>query len=94
MPSSLWIWNVSKLEPVALLTFNSAIKSFKWSKAGNSIAIICGSDKLVIWKQSQITECFFKFENVKFGIQKMIWSEDGKKILISSKSDLVYVQLT
>ena len=93
MPYTVWIWDVSKLELVSIISCSNQIESFKWSGVEGSLSVICGNDQILVWKDDEgVQECVFTFHNNKFNIQKMLWSEDGKKILISNKHQLVYVE--
>lgn len=50
MPYTVWIWNVSTLEPVAVISCCSQIKGLKWTKKLNYLCIINGTDKVLFWR--------------------------------------------
>jgi hypothetical protein len=65
----------------------------KWSKIDNTLCIITGTDRLLFWKCGTIMECSFPLDNRKFNIQKITWSNDSKKMLMSDKTDVIYGDL-
>jgi hypothetical protein len=54
MPYTIWIWNVSTLEVEAIISLNSHIRSFKWSKEDNTLCIVSGTEKILFWKNGII----------------------------------------
>lgn len=95
MPFSVWIWDVSSMQPVSLINCNSQIKGFKWTKKENHLCILTGTERLLFWKPNgTIAECIFSFQNkTKICIQKIQWSNDGTKAIISDKNEIAYVEL-
>ena len=66
----------------------------KWSKDSNTLCIVSGTDRLLYWKDDAILECQFPYENRKFNIQKIKWSQDFKRMLMSDRTDLVYAEVS
>jgi WD40 repeat protein len=87
MPYTVWIWSVSTLMPIAIISCCNQIKGIKWSKKENYLCIITGTERILFWKENgTIAECIFNFQHKKISIQKIKWSNDGYKALISDKN--------
>lgn len=94
MPYSVWVWNISSLEPISVITCSNQIKSIRWTKKENYLCIISGNDRILFWRQNgTIAECIFSFQHKKLSIQRVKWSNDGTKALISDKNDFGYAEL-
>ena len=95
MPTTVWIWDVSRLEPISIISCNTAIKSIKWANKGNNLSIAYGTDRILFWDpKGCVADCAFVFQNKKMNIQKMKWRKDGGKIIICEKNEFAYGELT
>jgi hypothetical protein len=65
----------------------------RWDKLENILCIAAGTDKVLFWNNGKILECSFQMENRKFNIQKFIWSEDRKRMLLFDKAEVMYADL-
>lgn len=87
MPYTVWIWDVCTLEVIGVVTCVNPIKGVKWMKKENNLCIYNGTDRVIFWKNNgNIAECVFSFQHKKVSIQKIRWSNDGVKALISDKN--------
>lgn len=87
MPYTVWVWNVSTLQPISIINCSNQIRSIKWTKKENYLCIITGTERVLFWRQNgTIAECIFNFQHKKLNIQKIRWSNDGLKVLLSDKS--------
>lgn len=94
MPYTVWVWSVSTLEPVAIISCSTHVKSVKWTSKENYLCIVNGTDRVLFWRPNgTIAECIFSFQHKKISIQKMKWSTDGGKALISDKNEVVYAEM-
>ena len=91
MPCIVWIWDVSKLEPISIICCNTPIKSLKWTSKGSNLSIAYGIDRILFWDpKGCVADCAFVFQSKKMNINKMRWSKDGGKMLICEKLSFFY----
>ena len=65
----------------------------KWDKQENTLCIACGTDKVLFWRNGVIMECSFPMESKKFNVQRFIWSNDSKRMLLFDRSEVIYADL-
>jgi WD40 repeat protein len=53
MPTSVWIWSIQSLKPVAVIIQHSQIKTLSWHPSNpNLLLLTCHTDKLIIYQWS------------------------------------------
>jgi WD40 repeat protein len=52
MPYTVWIWDISTLTPISLISCSNQIRSIKWTKKENYLSIITGTERILFWKEN------------------------------------------
>ena len=95
MPYTVWIWDVSKMQPISIISCNTHIKSLKWNNKNNVLSIASGTDRILFWdSKGCVGDCAFTFQGKKINIQSFKWSSDGTKMVIYEKNQFAFAELT
>lgn len=94
MPNTIWIWSIAKLEPIAIITCRTTIRSFKWCSKAGTLSIACGTDRVMFWEpKNHVAELLFTYQNKSIRIQNIIWSNNLEKMLLLEKNEFALAEV-
>lgn len=93
MPSTVWIWEVSKLKLLALLVQVAAVKSIAWDPLHSRLAVCTASNKLYLWTPEGCVSVAVRSEG-PFNVSRLRWHPDGSSLLLASKTHFCVCYLT
>ncbi|KAJ4786647.1 WD repeat-containing protein WRAP73 [Rhynchospora pubera] len=84
MPTVLWIWDICRLEPAAVLIHKDPIRAAAWDPTGGPRLVLCtGSPNLYMW--SPAGAWCVSIPLPEFLICDLKWSSAGGRLLLKSK---------
>ena len=83
MPNALWVWDVVRLELLALLLQKDPIRSAAWDPIYPRIALCTGSSQLYLWTPAGA--CCVQIPLCEFYASELKWIPDGTALLLKDK---------
>ncbi|XP_024393514.1 uncharacterized protein [Physcomitrium patens] len=83
MPNALWIWDVVRLELLALLLQKDPIRSAAWDPIYPRIAVCTGTSQLYLWTPTGA--CCVQIPLAGFYASELKWIPDGTALLLKDK---------
>lgn len=83
MPTTLWIWDICRQEPAAILVQKDPIRAATWDPTCTRLVLCTGSSHLYMWTPSGA----YCVSNPlpQFNLTDLKWNSDGSCLLLKDK---------
>uniref|UniRef100_A0A672YH74 WD repeat containing, antisense to TP73 n=1 Tax=Sphaeramia orbicularis TaxID=375764 RepID=A0A672YH74_9TELE len=87
MASVAWVWDMQKMNLVAVLEHTSAVKCFQWDPKHPRLALCTGNAKLYLWSPAGCVSVQVPAEG-GFQVQSLSWHCTGDSLILLGKEQL------
>lgn len=83
MPTVLWIWDIRRLELVAVLVQKDPIRAVAWDPTCPRLVLCTGTPQLYMWTSTGA--CCVNIPLPDFVVSDIKWNSDGSCLLLKDK---------
>ncbi|KAF4018491.1 hypothetical protein G4228_009976 [Cervus hanglu yarkandensis] len=84
VPNAVWIWDIRKLRPLAVLEQLCAVRAFQWGPQQPRLAICTGGSKVYLWSPAGCVSVQVPGEG-DFQVLSLCWHPSGDSLALLSK---------
>ena len=85
MPSTVWIWDITKLSLSIALLQSSSIKDFKWDPLQTRLAVCTNTNRLYLWSPAGCVSVVVP-SDPPISVLKLAWNSDGNAIILKGQT--------
>ncbi|XP_026867092.1 WD repeat-containing protein WRAP73 isoform X1 [Electrophorus electricus] len=87
MPQSVWVWDMQRLGPTAVLEQTAPVRFFAWDPRRPRLALCTGNTKLYLWSPAGCVSVKVPVEG-GFQVQSLFWHCSGDSVVLLGKDQL------
>eukprot|EP00887_Chlorella_sp_A99_P007526 scaffold2.g7526.t1 len=91
MPTTLWVWETSKLELASVVLQSWPVRAAEWDPTSNRLVVLTGSSKLYLWTPDGASCVHIPLPG--FRAAGVRWHPSGKALLLTNKSSFACAYL-